>query len=172
MKKTLFLIAALASATLLSAKQAANKDEEAIKAVVATLQNGWNNKNGETFSSVFAETHDYIVVNGLYFSGWNPKANAAAHQGLFNGIYKDMDIKLKLDKISFVRPDLAMVTIIGASAQKGQLMPEDPGIIMTLLVEKKGEDWKIISFHNHALAVEKNRTPMPMIVMYASWYKN
>ena len=153
--------------------QTGNKDEQAVRSIIATLEKGWNLKSGETFSSVFAPTHDYIVVNGFYFSNFSRQANAFAHQGLFDGIYKTQDIKLKVDKISFIRPDLAMVHALGAGFEKGQAVPENPGIIMTVLAEKKDGDWKIISFHNHTLETfrEGVHAPMPANVMYASWYK-
>lgn len=150
-----------------------NKDEEAIKGILTTLEKGWNAKSGETFSSVFADVHDYIVVNGMYFPGFTQKGNAAAHQSLFDGVYKTYDIKLKADKVTFFRPDLAQVVVIGAGYTKGGAAPQDPTIIMTLMVEKKGEDWKIISFHNHELntADIQQRSPMPLKAMYASWYR-
>jgi uncharacterized protein (TIGR02246 family) len=148
-------------------------DEQAVRNIVSTMETGWNDKNGDKFSSVFADVHDYIVVNGFYFPGFTKQGNAAAHQGLFNGVYKTVDIKLNVDKISFVRNDLAMIHILGASYQKGTAVPADPMIIMTVLAEKKNDNWKIISFHNHDLTSfeEKERSPVPMNVMYASWYK-
>lgn len=153
--------------------QTQTKDEEALRAIFTTLEKGWNAKNGEIFSSVFAPTHDYVVVNGLYFSNFSRQANAFAHQGLFDGMYKTYDIRLKVDKINFIRPELAMVHTLGAGFEKGKPIPEHPGIIMTVLAEKKDGDWKIISFHNHNLESfrEGVHAPMPLNVMYASWYK-
>lgn len=148
-------------------------DEKAVRNIVSTLETGWNNKSGETFSSVFADVHDYIVVNGFYFPGFTRQRNAAQHQILFDGMYKDHTIILKVDKISFIRPDLAMVHILGAGYEKGTTAPADPEIIMTVLAEKKNDVWKIISFHNHNLESfkDKARSPVPLEVMYASWYK-
>lgn len=153
--------------------QSENKDEQMLRSIFTTLEKGWNTKSGEIFSSVFASTHDYIVVNGFYFSNFSRQANAFAHQGLFDGIYKNQDIRLKVDKITFIRPDLAMVHTLGAGFEKGQPLPKNPEIIMTVLAEKKDGDWKIISFHNHHLEAFKEgvHAPMPLNVMYASWYQ-
>lgn len=149
-----------------------NEDEPAVRALINTLETGWNNKSGATFSSVFADVHDYIVVNGMYFSNWTRKGNEAAHQGLFNGMYKNFNIQLKVDKITLLRLDLVQVIVIGGGYEKGGALPENPGIIMTILAEKKTDSWKIISFHNHNLEPDiKERSPMPLTVMYASWYK-
>ena len=163
----------IAIASVATIAQTQNKDEEAVKGLISTMETAWNNKSGETFSSVFADVHDYIVVNGMYFPNFTQKGNAAAHQNLFNGVYKNYDVRLKVDKVSFFRPDLAQVIIIGGGYQKGGSVPQDPTIVMTVIAEKKGENWKIISFHNHDInaAEVKQRSPMPLQVMYASWYK-
>lgn len=169
---TFIALAAMASANLIA--QNTNTEEQEVRSIISTLETGWNTKSGETFSSVFAEKHDYIVVNGLYFSNFNPKSNSFAHQGLFNGMYKNVDIKLKVDKVNFIRPDLAMIHALGAGIEKGKPVPADPTIIMTVLAEKQNGEWRIISFHNHNLETFKDKTnsPMPLNVMYASWYKN
>ncbi|HVE61541.1 MAG TPA: SgcJ/EcaC family oxidoreductase [Chitinophagaceae bacterium] len=152
--------------------QTANKDEKAVRTLISTLETGWNNKSGETFASVFADVHDYIVVNGMYFSNFTRQGNAAAHQGLFNGVYKDINVKLTVDKIRFLRPDLALVIALGGRYTNEKSLPENPEIIMTVLAEKKSDSWKIISFHNHNLEADiKKSSPMPLNVMYASWYK-
>jgi uncharacterized protein (TIGR02246 family) len=158
---------------VLAVTQPQTNDETAVRSLFTTMEKAWNGKSGEAFSSIFADVHDYIVVNGLYFTNWNPKANAAAHQGLFNGIYKTRDIRLKVDKVSWLRPDLALVTVLAGQYDTGGAPPKDPSAIMTVIAEKKGTDWKIISFHNHSLeqVLAMKQTPMPLEVMYASWYK-
>ncbi|MEO6720388.1 MAG: SgcJ/EcaC family oxidoreductase [Ferruginibacter sp.] len=153
-----------------------NKDEQAIHNIIATLQKGWNEKSGETFASSFYKKHDYIVINGLYLSGISVEINARSHQGIFNSIYKTTDLELRLDKINFVRPDLALVHVLGATYQHGTPVPENPMAIISMLVEKKEGEWKIISFHNCNIEVSfdpaaPNQGPIPLKVMYASWYK-
>ncbi|HEX8332733.1 MAG TPA: SgcJ/EcaC family oxidoreductase [Segetibacter sp.] len=149
-------------------------DGIAITNALNILQTGWNAKSGEKFSAAFADVHDYIVVNGLYFPAFTSKQNAAIHQQLFDGIYKNNNILLKKDKITFYSKDLAQLTAIGANYPVNEGVPRDPSAIMTLVLERKKDGWKIISFHNHELNVEvlKQRSPVPMEVMYASWYKN
>lgn len=172
MKKTISLLIMALSMTAAIA-QNNTADETAIRNLATTLEKGWNTKSGETFASAFAEQHDYIVINGFYMPNLTRQRNAFAHQGLFNGIYKTNILKLKVDKVTFLRPDLAQMIIIGATYE-GDTVPVDPTAIMTILAEKKNEDWKIISFHNHSLAesfAAKN-PPIPYKVMYAGWYKN
>jgi len=168
------MLTTLASATL--SAQTGNADEQAIQKIVTTMETAWAQKNGELFSSVFAETHDYIVWNGYYFPNMTRQGNAGAHQNLFNGVYKTYDVKFKIDKIKFIRHDLALTHVYGGGFEKGKTPPENPGVFMTMLLEKKDGTWKIISFHNMDLeAFEKkeiaDHSPMPLNVMYAGWYK-
>jgi uncharacterized protein (TIGR02246 family) len=170
--KQLISMAVIALASNMAVSQTNTKDTEAVAGIISTLEKGWNAKSGAIFSSVFAEVHDYIVVNGLYFSNFTRQRNSEIHQSLFDGVYKNQDARLKVDKIQFLRPDLALITAIGARFDKSKPTPEDPSAIMTVLAEKKNNDWKIISFHNHDIdPANKERSPVPMQVMYASWYK-
>lgn len=156
---------------------AQSTDEQAIKTVVSTMESGWTQKSGEKYSSVFADVHDYIVWNGYYFPNMSKQQNAAAHQELFNGVYRTFDIRLKVDKIRYLRPDLALVHVLGGGYTKGEAVPEHPGVLMSMVMEKKDNNWKVLSFHNLDLLAFADkqvaeRSPMPLKVMYANWYKN
>jgi uncharacterized protein (TIGR02246 family) len=175
MKKTIFM-ATLISAAMTVNAQTNSKDEQAIRDIVTSMQKGWNAKDGKTFASGFAAVHNYIVINGMYLSAINPEINANSHQGIFNSIYKTTDLELKIDKITFVSPGLALVYVLGATYQKGAALPENPGAMISMVVEKKNDDWKIISFHNCPIQVsfkpgDEAQNPVPPKVMYASWYK-
>ena len=178
MKKTIILSIITAFIMNVSiAQQNKTADEQSIRSIVTSMQTGWNSKDGKKFASGFAKVHDYIVINGMYFSAISPEATAAAHQGIFNTIYKTTDLQLKIDKISFVNPDLALVYVLGATYQQGTAIPENPGAIICMLMEKKNNEWKIISFHNCPIQVsfaagDEAQTPVPPKQMYASWYKN
>jgi uncharacterized protein (TIGR02246 family) len=174
MKRTI-LMATIISAAIAVNGQTNTKDEQALRDIVSTLQKGWNAKDGKIFASGFAKVHDYIVINGMYLSAITPEINANAHQGIFNSIYKTTDLLLKIDKITFVRPDLALVYVLGATYQQGTA-PENPSGIISMLVEKKNDDWKIISFHNCDIELSFDpaaaaQSQIPPKVMYASWYK-
>ena len=151
-------------------------DEQPFRDIILTMQKGWNAKSGQTFSSVFDAKHDYVVVNGIYLSGITPEANAQGHQQLFNTVYRTKDVSLKLDKIRFVRPDLVLMHVLGATYDQGKPVPVDPVVVISMLVEKKNDSWKVISFHNCNIEVSNepdapNKSPIPFQAMYASWYK-
>jgi uncharacterized protein (TIGR02246 family) len=155
--------------------QTFSTDEAAIQAIIASMQKGWNEKSGKAFASVFDKLHDYIVVNGMYLKGITPEMNADAHQGIFNSIYKTMDLEIRLDNTSFIRPDLAMVHVLSGLYEHGTPVPENPGAIASILIEKKNDVWKIISFHNAHIEMSfdpaRQESPVPLKVMYAGWYK-
>ena len=125
---------------------------------------------------IFDEVHDFIVWNGYYFPNSTQQMTMRTHQGLFDGVYKNYDIALKVDKIKFLKPDIALTHVIGAGYTKGEAIPENPTVLMSIIMQKKGDSWKIISFHNLDLLLFDNKetmahSPMPPQVMYASWYK-
>lgn len=168
------MMTAIATASALA--QSGNADEQAIQQIVNTMEKGWTEKNGQIFSSVFADTHDYIVWNGYYFPNMTRERNAGAHQNLFSGPYRTYDVKFKIDKMKFIRPDLAIVHVYGGGYEKSKPAPEHPTVLMSMVIEKKDGTWKIISFHNLDLEAFENkeiaeRAPMPLNVMYAGWYK-
>lgn len=175
MKSTIFMTTIISAALNLNA-QTVNNDEQAIRSIVSTMQKGWNDRDGKMFAAGFANVHNYIVVNGMYLSSISPEVNANAHQGIFNSIYKTTDLELRIDKVSFVNPGLAIVYVLGATYEQGSSIPENPGAIISMVFEKKNDEWKIISFHNCPIQVsfkpgDEARLPMPPKVMYAGWYK-
>ena len=149
-------------------------DKDAIYAIVHDMELGWNSNNGKTFARGFAPTHDYIVVNGIYLSNQSREGNAMAHQGLFDSVFKTLDLRLIVDKMTTIREDLVLLHVLGATYEQNTPVPENPKVIITMLVEKKNNDWNIISFHNSDIEIFEpgavNRSPVPVETMYSSWY--
>ena len=150
-------------------------DEAAIRQVVDKMATSWTAADGEGFASIFADEHDFIVWNGYYFKGMNRRMNAQSHQELFNSMYKNTEHYNTVDKIKFIREDLALIHVFAAVVDKGEGRPKDPQVLWSALLEKQGGSWKILSFHNLDLEVFQNEEmkkamPMPAEVMYASWY--
>lgn len=139
-----FLIASLAPATAL----ADTGEEAAIRKAVETIEEGWNAKSGKQLASVFAEEHDYVIVDGRFMPGFTREANAAAHQGLFDGVHKETDIQLDLAKVRFLTPDLAVAHAKGFSHARGDQTAVRQHVIMTLVLKKQEDGWRIVAFHN------------------------
>ena len=168
----LFFSILMCSASLLA--QTAH-DEQLIRNTVKTLQTGWNASSGETFASSFTDSHDFIVWNGYYFKGQDIKTNAMGHDQIFSTMYKGTQLYYTVDKIRFIKEDIALVHVFGAVVKITESRPKDPQVLISMVMEKKNGDWKISSFHNLDLEVFQNEgmlkgSPVPPSVMYASWY--
>ncbi len=151
------------------------KEEQAIRQVVETMIGGWNAGSGEQFASVFADDHDFIVWNGYFFTGMNQAQNAVNHQRIFDTMYRDTKNHAVVDKIRFIRKDLALIHILAAVTPKEDARPKDPQVLISAILEKQADDWKILSFHNLDLEAFQNEdmkkaSPIPVEQMYASWY--
>lgn len=175
----IFSISILFSYNLFSQAEK-SPDEIAINQIVESMQNGWNAKSGEQFATNFAEEHDYLVWNGIYTPNSSKTHNAETHQWLYDGPYKKMDIELKLDKVRFVKPDVALVHVLTSGHDTGGTIPPFPTHLITMVLKKSVQKWEIVSFHN--LDVEYHellRTPAPTEEAkiayakkhYANWYK-
>lgn len=176
MKSLLFTMLFLCSLMTATFSQSNSKDQEAIKKIVMSIEQGWNAKSGTQLASGFDDVHDYIVWNGLYFPNMTREDNARVHQGLFDGIYKTTSVRMVVDKINFVRDDLAMVNALGATYDETTPAPENPKVLITMLFEKKDNDWKIIAFHNSDIEIsfepgQQGNSPVPPQAMFKSWYQ-
>ncbi|MEM0518493.1 SgcJ/EcaC family oxidoreductase [Aequorivita flava] len=173
MKRILLLLTIVLMPTFTNAQKAS--DEKELKNLVGTLQKGWNTANGEKFASAFAEPHDFIVWNGFYYKNNTIQNNSETHQWIFNTMYKDTQLYYAIDKIKFLNENVALLHILGAVTAKDKMRPKDPQVLITLIAQKQGGHWKIVSFHNLDLEVFQNEemrknSPVPPSVMYASWY--
>lgn len=163
-----------------NAQASMSTDEMAIHQIVQDMQDGWNAKSGERFAAHFADDHDYIVWNGMYNPHCDRTINAQGHQGLYNSVYKTMDIGLKVDKVRFVKPDVAMTHVFVNNAYDGQPGPNFPQYIITMMMTKNDGNWEIVSFHNNNIEYDQLlRKPAPTDEEklayakenYEGWYK-
>ena len=145
-----FLILTLCTlqTTLAVSQTKTSLDEKAIRQIVSDMEKGWNTKSGEAFAAHFAHDHSLVVWNGLYMPQVNRALNGQIHQGLFDGIYKTMYLQMKVDKISFVKHDVAMVHTLRNTRQGEASAPAFPQLLITMLMLKNGGTWEISSFHN------------------------
>jgi uncharacterized protein (TIGR02246 family) len=123
-------------------------DEESIRRAVAQMQDGWNAKSGEAYARPFAEEHDYVVVNGMYFPKMSRAENARAHQAILDRQYKEVDLNLTLDKTRFLTPDICVAHVRGHSYTKGKTDERRFEIVISLVLQKKASRWEIIAFQN------------------------
>lgn len=123
-------------------------DEAAIRENLKQMVSGWNTKSGELFATPFAEDADYVVINGNQIKG---RAEIEKqHQRIFDTIFKDTTLTLNVKQIRFLRPDVAVVHINGRRECATKELTQDAVMTMVMIKEKQG--WKIAAFQNTAVA--------------------
>lgn len=156
MKKNSYLVMSLwtiFAAVLLSLSagshvSAQKDDETSIKQIVQSMQDGWNRKSGKDFAAFFAEEHDYVNIYGLYLPKATREGNARAHQQLFDGVYKEIDLQLRVSKIRYLSQEIAIVHIQGHTYPKGKPEEKRQEVVITGVMQKKGSGWEIVAFQN------------------------
>jgi uncharacterized protein (TIGR02246 family) len=128
----------------LHAQDSRSADEAAIRENVKQMESGWNTKSGELFAKPFAEDADYVVINGMYIKG--RKVIESSHQQIFDTIFKDTSISLKVKQIRFLRPDVAVVHVDGHRSGPTKELTQDA--LLTLVMTKEKQGWTIAAFQN------------------------
>jgi len=123
-------------------------DEAAIRENVKQMESGWNTKSGALFAKPFAEDADYVVINGNHIKG--RQVIETQHQRIFDTIYKDTTLTLNVKQIRFIRPDVAVVHVSGH--RDGPTKELNQGAIITIIMIKEKEGWRITAFQNTAVA--------------------
>jgi len=144
------LVIALAPATWLTRDSRA-ADEAAIRESVKQMELGWNTADGSLFAKPFAEDADYVVINGNHLKGRD--VIGAAHQRIFDTIYKDTMITLTVKQIRFLRPDVAVAHVSGHREGPTRDLVSDAFITLVLTKEKSG--WTIAAFQNTQVVTQR-----------------
>ncbi|HEY1404021.1 MAG TPA: SgcJ/EcaC family oxidoreductase [Pyrinomonadaceae bacterium] len=138
---------ALNSPARASATHGANAaDEAAMRENVRQLEAGWNTKSGALFARPFAADADYVVINGMHMQG--RAAIDQSHQRIFDTVYKNSTISLSIKQIRFLRPDVAVVHVLGNNRTRQGEETRETNAIVTLVMTKEKGDWKIVAFQN------------------------
>jgi uncharacterized protein (TIGR02246 family) len=122
-------------------------EEAPLVEIVKQLEDAWNNSDSVTWASLFAEDADFIHILGGHFQG--RRAIEQGHRTIFDTIYKGSLNKFGVEKVRFVRADVAIVFTranlkwyLGGAEQEGQARP-------TLVAQKRDDGrWEIVAFQN------------------------
>ncbi len=82
-------------------------EERALHTMVYQLESAWNAGDGNAFAALFADDADVIHILGGYYSGRD--TIRAGHRMIFGTIYKGSTVRYSVEKIKFIRPDVALV---------------------------------------------------------------
>ena len=149
------LVTALAivlAACALAAPARANdsSDEAAIRDNVRQMETGWNRKSGALFARPFAEDADYVVINGMHIRG--REAIDKGHQRIFDTVYKETTLSLAVEKVRYLRPDVAIVHAHARATTPQPAGPRETEARITLVMSKEKDGWRIAAFQNTEVA--------------------
>ncbi|HXN35536.1 MAG TPA: SgcJ/EcaC family oxidoreductase [Opitutaceae bacterium] len=152
--KTKLLLAVLSlwfAAPMIGAEPPA--DDSVISQIVADQVKAWNIGDAKAFSERFADDGSFTNIRGTAFYGH--RAFEDRHAEVFATVFKGSKLAMSVDKIRYVRPDVAIVDI---STEVSQVQGTLPGVraasdgkfhtrLQEVLV-KEPDGWKIASYHN------------------------
>ena len=156
-KQLVLCLASVLAFLVSSSTRAADttKDEEAIKAVVATFDKAMNAKDAAALSGVFNEDGEFTNVIGMTARG--RKAIEQFHRPLFEGdgtkgipSFKNAVFKVEETRIRFIRPDVANVDVIWTqtgSTLDGRDRGSRRGLMSWVATKEEGK-WSVTVMHN------------------------
>jgi uncharacterized protein (TIGR02246 family) len=114
------------------------REEQAIKAVLARFYEGWNTHDADKMVSAYADDIDHINVFGEWHQGKAAIKQdiAQLHAGSAKNSHKDYTI----EKMRFIKPDVAVATVRSVSALGGN--------IGTYVLTKDTGQWLVVNFTN------------------------
>jgi uncharacterized protein (TIGR02246 family) len=120
--------------------------------ILKTLESAWNKASGIDYAKPFADTCEFVDIRGTLHKNSAPAYIGQAHQGIFNSIYKDSKVEYQLTQAITIDQDAILVNASSIlEAPAGPLAGTNSSTI-TLLLLKKGSEWKIRAFHNTLIA--------------------
>jgi uncharacterized protein (TIGR02246 family) len=136
--------------------QGPGENEKQIRAIVQSEEDAWNRGDAEGFAAHYAE--DGIFANVIGQQLYGKKAFIGQHAKIFSTIYKGSHNVFSVSKVTFVRPDVALVEIDGVLSGALRTPPglkafEDGALHVKLLevMTKEKGSWVIAAFHNVAV---------------------
>ena len=125
-------------------------DEEAIRKVVATYVDTWNQNDMESWGKLFTDDVDYVNRGG----GWwrSNRENVEGHKRIHDHLVKQrqvMDYQSTVENIDFLAPGIALVHASWnwPSTRPPKGSEEFKGMITMVLV-KRGGAWLIRALQN------------------------
>lgn len=131
-------------------------DEIAIRKLVSEQTKAWNQHDAQAWVRDFSQDADFINIIGTHFNGQN--ATKVRHAALFNGIFKNTHLEVKIWKVRLLGSQAAIVetvqTLRGYDALPPLIQPTEPGVLKTRMkyvLHKQAGRWKIVSAQNTAI---------------------
>ncbi|MGZ6987343.1 MAG: SgcJ/EcaC family oxidoreductase [Thermoanaerobaculia bacterium] len=128
-------------------------EEPLIRKVIDAEEDAWNRGDVKAFAARFQEEGSFTDMFGTVSRG--RKELESRHAALFASYFKGSLLALKVRKVRFLRPDVAIVDIdtevTGFHKPPSGIYVDAEKVIRTRLVQvmvKAGNEWTIASFHD------------------------
>ena len=128
-------------------------EDQPLHEIVERLEAAWNAGDSVMWTSQFADDADFIHILGGHFNGTT--AIERGHRAIFDTIYKGSRNKFTVQKVRFVRPDVAIVFVFAElmfymDGQERNIQARPT------MVAAKNQDgrWRIVDFQNTLVTPE------------------
>lgn len=143
---SLCLLLVLCGAAFAQTATDRSKDEAAIRAIIANLNDAWTRGDAKSWGEQFAEDADFTVWTGTYVKG--REAITRGHEEIFGTIYKGTKLRLNVRSIRFLRTDVAVVHADGSVVKTEEEFPPTPQVVPAFVLTKEKGRWRIAVFQN------------------------
>ncbi|HET8925651.1 MAG TPA: SgcJ/EcaC family oxidoreductase [Candidatus Acidoferrum sp.] len=114
---------------------------------MASGQAGWNKHDAVAMDKDFVDDCDFVNVFGEWISGHEKLVRI--HTALFAGPLRESYMRMTVEKIRFVRPDLAIVHVRERNTDRdGKPLEGDEGNRLLLVMSKERGKWWILAGQN------------------------
>lgn len=124
-------------------------DEVEIRGLVQQMEDGWNALDGAAYAAPFAPDADYVIWTGRHIRGRD--VICEGHEQIFSTIYKDSRIKITVEQIRLLRPDVAVVQVHGQNEFYHDGAAQQFEGRQLLVLVKEADGWQIAAFQNTRL---------------------
>ena len=143
------------AAPQVSAVVPSSQDTAAITAIVTDLTSAWNRGDAAAFAAHYASDGSFTNIIGTTLFG--REAFEKQHNTIFTTIYKGSTAAFTIDRLHFLRPDVAIADVTsrlsGTASFPPGVKPAPDGSIRTklqLVLTRESGTWWIVAFHNVA----------------------
>jgi uncharacterized protein (TIGR02246 family) len=131
-------------------------DTVSIERLLALLGDAWTRRDAVTYAARFTNDGTFTNFLGLFFQG--RAAFRDRHDIVFNTVFRGSTLTLRIEKLRFVRPDVAIADtdaeVRGLTAVPSGLTAVG-GVVrskLLMVLVKEEHEWWIAAYHNVAVA--------------------
>ncbi len=124
-----------------------NDPRQPAETFFAAIESAWNAADGQRYGAEFADVTDFVNIRGEHHHG-DGDYIGAAHQGIFDTIYRGSSVRYAVDVARQLAPGVVVAHATSTlDAPTGPLLGTHNSKMTAVLVEKGGA-WKATAFHN------------------------